>query len=148
MESFADRLKMLITEKDVRPAEIARKTGISSSGLSRYVRGERLPAALHIGKLANYFKVHPTWLLEGKGQRKTHIEVSKRVVDDNEEHKKALTELEAHIKMLHDHLDLIIDEGDDETQNRILEDIKQAGDKILNKKLSMKEKLLKRIIGE
>ena len=147
MESFADRLKMLITENDVRPAEISRKTGISSSGLSRYVRDERKPTALHLGKLANYFEVHPTWLLEGKGEKKANIEVSKKVVENNEEHRKALTELETHIKMLHDHLDLIIDEGDAEAQDRILEDIKQTGDKILNKKLSLKEKLLKRIIG-
>jgi hypothetical protein len=52
--------------------------------------------------------------------------------------------VEALIQKLHYYLDLIIDHGDEETQNRILNGIMQSGEKILEKKLSRLRRIMKK----
>jgi len=150
LENLDEVLKRLyLTTNTNNPRQFAKAIGKDPSAINKALKVRRIPQ--------NWFDIvceefNSTESYLRFGEQKTKIEsnpeVAKRVTQNNDEHRQAGNELKARIQRLHDNLDLIIDEGDAETQDRVLEDVKKSGDKIRNKKLSMKEKLLKRIIGE
>lgn len=57
MKIVSARLNGLISAHDIKQKELSEKTGIPTSTLSGYVKGNSLPIAGNIQKLADYFGV-------------------------------------------------------------------------------------------
>ena len=61
--NFAERLKELRLEKDLKQAELAKEVDISLSIISMYENGLRKPGMDAIIALSNYFNVSTDYLL-------------------------------------------------------------------------------------
>lgn len=60
--TVSERLQIIMTEKNIKQADLARATGISRGAISNYVLGRYEPKADIIGKLANALNCSATWL--------------------------------------------------------------------------------------
>ena len=63
MEMFKERLKELITDKNLTFEELAKVTGLSKSALNYWENGVRIPSAQAVIILAKYFNVTTDYLL-------------------------------------------------------------------------------------
>lgn len=75
-ETFSKRLNRLMADREIRPAELARLTGISRALISRYIRGMFVPKQDNTHKIAIALNVDPGYLMTGVKQ-KTAEEVEK-----------------------------------------------------------------------
>ena len=60
--TVSERLQKIMTEKNIKQADLARMTGISRGAISNYVLGRYEPKEAIIGKLANALNCSATWL--------------------------------------------------------------------------------------
>lgn len=60
---FADRLNRLLQLKSITAYQLAKDTGLSEGMIGHWRRGERMPSAENLVKLADYFDVSVDWLL-------------------------------------------------------------------------------------
>lgn len=58
-----DRLNEALRLRGLSAAELASKSGLQRSSVSRYLSGENVPRSLAIGKMAEALDVSPAWLL-------------------------------------------------------------------------------------
>lgn len=58
-----DRLNMAMGLRRMTAAELASKSGLNKSSVSRYLSGQMIPRSLAIGKMATALGVSPTWVL-------------------------------------------------------------------------------------
>ena len=58
-----ERLNEAMQLRGLSAAELASKSGLQKSSVSRYLSGENVPRSLAIGKLAAALDVSPAWLL-------------------------------------------------------------------------------------
>lgn len=58
-----NRLNEAMQLRQCTVSELAKKSGLSKSSVSRYLTGENIPRSIAIGKLANALNVSPTWIL-------------------------------------------------------------------------------------
>lgn len=58
----ADRLKEAMQRADMKPADLARVTGLERSSLSRYLSGQYEPKQIAIAKMAAALGVSEMWL--------------------------------------------------------------------------------------
>ena len=58
-----DRLNEAMRLRQTTVSELAKKSGLSKSSVSRYLSVENIPRSIAIGKLANALNVSPTWIL-------------------------------------------------------------------------------------
>lgn len=63
METFAERLKELRTEKNLTQVELAKATNLSKSAISFWKSGERTPNINAIIVLAKFFEVSADYLI-------------------------------------------------------------------------------------
>ena len=70
---FAERLRMLRTEKGQRQEDIANVIGVTKAAISGYENGWRHPSDAILIKLAAYFQVSTDYLLGITDHRKTFI---------------------------------------------------------------------------
>ena len=63
MDKFAKRLKELRTEKNLSQMQLAKLTGLSAGAIGFWETEQRIPNALAIITLANYFNVTTDYLL-------------------------------------------------------------------------------------
>ena len=63
MSPFADKLRQLLFEKNLKAVDLARKTKISPSVISRYLSGTNQPSTKNLIAIGNYLGVHPQSLL-------------------------------------------------------------------------------------
>lgn len=63
MATTSERLKEIISIRNVKQAEIVEHTGINKGALSSYISGRYLPKQDNIYKLAKFFNVNPAWLM-------------------------------------------------------------------------------------
>ena len=61
--TFAERLRVLIEEKDVTQREVAEQLHIALSTLNGYVNGYREPDFITLASLSKYFEVSTDYLL-------------------------------------------------------------------------------------
>lgn len=61
---FQDNLRSLLTERRIHQSELARRVGVPSATVSRWVSGERMPVAPLLLAMAKIFEVDP-WTLLG-----------------------------------------------------------------------------------
>jgi len=62
-ESFADHLKKIRRSKNLKQADLARKTGLQVAAISFYETGERRPSLSNLNKLADALSVSVDFLL-------------------------------------------------------------------------------------
>lgn len=60
--TVSERLQVIMEERNIKQADLARSTGISRGSISNYVVGRYEPKADIIGKLANALNCSATWL--------------------------------------------------------------------------------------
>lgn len=58
-----DRLNEAMRLRGLTGSELAEKSGLNKSSVSRYLNGENVPRSLAIGKMAKALDVSPAWLL-------------------------------------------------------------------------------------
>ena len=63
MEEFTKRLKELRTEKGLTQVQLAKATKLSTTAISYWENGERVPNAIAIITLARFFEVTTDYLL-------------------------------------------------------------------------------------
>lgn len=66
MSSLGDRLIQLRNSKNLKQNQAAELIGISSVNLSRYEQGKRKPNRETLYLLADFYDVHPSYLLFGE----------------------------------------------------------------------------------
>lgn len=62
-ESFNARLEQALSIREVKPSELARRTGISQSTISQYRSGYAEPKKDKLSLIANALSVNPSWLM-------------------------------------------------------------------------------------
>ena len=63
MNTFAERLKLLRTEKGLSQSQLAKETGLSQAAINYWEACERQPSAQAVITLAKYFNVSTDYLL-------------------------------------------------------------------------------------
>lgn len=63
MYKIKDRLKEALAVRNMRPIDLAIKSGINKGTISRYLKGEIIPKQSKIMELARALNVSPAWLL-------------------------------------------------------------------------------------
>ena len=58
-----DRLNQAMQLRGITAAELAQKTGLNKSSVSRYLSGKAIPRSLAIGSMAKALNVSPAWVL-------------------------------------------------------------------------------------
>ena len=58
-----ERLNEALKLRGITAAELANKSGLAKSSVSRYLSGENIPRSIAIGKMANALNVSPAWIL-------------------------------------------------------------------------------------
>jgi len=67
MEESAIRLKQLLDETGMTQQELADKSGVHKSKISKYIKGEYCPKADAAQKMAEVFNVSPVWIMGVEG---------------------------------------------------------------------------------
>lgn len=62
-DQFAQRLKLCRVVRGVSRRDMGELLGLSENGYGRYERGERMPSAFAVVKLADFFNVSTDWLM-------------------------------------------------------------------------------------
>lgn len=63
MDKFMDRLNEALVLRDVTPAELHRRTGISESTISQYRSGYAEPKKKKLQLIADALSISPAWLM-------------------------------------------------------------------------------------
>lgn len=63
MSNFQEMLKDLLSYSGLNANKLSKKIGVSSSTITRYLKGERLPTVKYLVILADYFKCTTDFLL-------------------------------------------------------------------------------------
>lgn len=58
-----DRLNEALALRGMNITELAQKSGLNKSSVSRYLSGQMIPRSIAIGKMATALGVSPTWVL-------------------------------------------------------------------------------------
>lgn len=69
MGTFADRLKTLLINADMRPIDLSNITKIDKSSISRYLKGDYIPKQRKLTKIAQALNANEGWLLTGVEQK-------------------------------------------------------------------------------
>lgn len=75
-----DRLNEALQMRKMTAAELAIKTGINKSSISRYLSGENIPRSLAIGKMAKALDVNPAWVLGYEVSMDNAVEAEAEVI--------------------------------------------------------------------
>lgn len=75
-----DRLNEALQKRKMTAAELAIKTGINKSSISRYLSGENIPRSLAIGKMAKALDVNPAWVLGYEVSMDNAVEAEAEVI--------------------------------------------------------------------
>ncbi len=62
-EITAKRLTLALSNLNMKPQELADKSGVSKASISQYVNGSHAPSNISSGKMASILKVNPLWLM-------------------------------------------------------------------------------------
>ena len=62
-EITAKRIQQALSNMNMKPQELADKSGVSKSSISQYVNGSHAPSNISSGKMAPVLNVDPLWLM-------------------------------------------------------------------------------------
>lgn len=77
-ESFKDRLNKAISDRNIKPAELARRTGINKSSITAWLKGDYEAKQDNIFKLSKALDVSEAWLM-GLDEKKKEEYFSDRI---------------------------------------------------------------------
>lgn len=63
MDSFSNRLEKAMELRNIKPTELAKKSGVPKSAISQYLSGQYEAKQKSIFKLANALNVSESWLM-------------------------------------------------------------------------------------
>lgn len=75
MGTFADRLKTLLINADMRPIDLSNITKIDKSSISRYLKGDYIPKQRKLTKIAQALNANEGWLLTGVEQKGPELSI-------------------------------------------------------------------------
>lgn len=58
-----DKINEALKMRGMTASDLAKKSGIAKSSISRYLTGENIPRSIAIEKIATALNVSPTWIL-------------------------------------------------------------------------------------
>ena len=58
-----DKINEALKMREMTASDLAKKSGIAKSSISRYLTGENIPRSVAIEKIATALNVSPTWIL-------------------------------------------------------------------------------------
>lgn len=58
-----DRLNQALALRGMSASDLAKKSGLAKSSVSRYLSGENIPRSIAIGKMSTALDVSPAWIL-------------------------------------------------------------------------------------
>lgn len=61
--TFARRLEQAMTERNIYPSDLARKSGVSQSNIYNYIAGISQPSAYNVKRIALALSTSADWLL-------------------------------------------------------------------------------------
>ena len=61
-----DRIQQKLSEKDLKQADIARSTGVSTAAVTKWLNGDNVPKSANLQSIARLLGVSAQWLLTGK----------------------------------------------------------------------------------
>lgn len=59
----AKRLRIALSNANMKPQQLADSSGVSKSSISQYVNGFHAPSNISSGKMASVLNVNPLWLM-------------------------------------------------------------------------------------
>ena len=59
----AQRLKKALSDLNMKPQELADRSGVSKASVSQYVNGSHAPSNISSGKMGKILNVNPLWLM-------------------------------------------------------------------------------------
>lgn len=62
-EITAKRIQQALSNMNMKPQELADKSGVSKSSISQYINGSHSPSNISSGKMATILNVDPLWLM-------------------------------------------------------------------------------------
>lgn len=62
-EMTAKRLLLALSNANIKPQELADRSGVSKSSISQYVNGSHAPSNISSGKIGKVLNVNPLWLM-------------------------------------------------------------------------------------
>ncbi len=62
-ELTAKRMQLALSNSNMKPQELAEKSGVSKSSISQYVNGSHAPSNISSGKIGNILGINPLWLM-------------------------------------------------------------------------------------
>lgn len=75
MGTFADRLRTLLINADMRPIDLSNITKIDKSSISRYLKGDYIPKQRKLTKIAQALNANEGWLLTGVEQKGPELSI-------------------------------------------------------------------------
>lgn len=79
-----NRLQELIKEKGMTQKELALKAGVTEAAMSHYIKGDRMPRASVLAKIADALGTSSDYLMNGKSMnRKEEVSYAKRLIARN-----------------------------------------------------------------
>lgn len=62
-ELTAKRLQLALSNANMKPQELADKSGVNKSSISQYINGSHAPSNISSGKMGKVLNVEPMWLM-------------------------------------------------------------------------------------
>lgn len=62
-ELTAKRLQLALSDANMKPQELAERSGVNKSSISQYINGSHAPSNISAGKMGKVLKVEPLWLM-------------------------------------------------------------------------------------
>lgn len=84
MEESAIRLKQLLEETGMSQTDLADKSGVHKSKISKYLKGEYCPKADAAQKMADVFNVSPVWIMGIEGIDRYNNPIGKSTSPDSD----------------------------------------------------------------
>ena len=63
--SFNDRLSVLLNEKGIKQKDLAIRVGVTEAAISHYLKGDRIPRASVMAKIADELETTSEYLMNG-----------------------------------------------------------------------------------
>ena len=62
---FGERIKKLLNQKEMSQKELARRTGCTEAAISHYIKGDRIPRAVVLTKIAEVLDTTSEYIMDG-----------------------------------------------------------------------------------
>lgn len=83
-ENFGDRLSELLKEKSMQQQTLAQRAGVTEAAVSHYIKGDRIPRASVLARIADTLGTTSDYLMNGiEPDSKNEIAHAKRLIARN-----------------------------------------------------------------